>query len=217
MKNITKESIETVNNLVQSFKKGGIHINPANKGKFNALKAKSGKSTEELKHSKNPLTRRRATFAANSKKWKHKEGGSIEFLQPLIDKYQQGGNIHQKWDGDIEHLNRTNSDVNVDSLNNIIKQQQIKEANNVSPEYKKQLQQEAEWRKKNKPTYTTATGFKVYDSTPNNQLHKFENDYIEKPLHSIYDGYMKNIHPLIQDLGEKIRNLLPIRRYGERW
>ena len=54
------------------FKKGGIYIKPKNRGKFNALKKRTGKTTAELKHSKNPLTRKRATFAANAKKWKHK-------------------------------------------------------------------------------------------------------------------------------------------------
>jgi hypothetical protein len=49
-----------------------IHIKPENEGKFNATKKATGKSTEELKHSKNPLTRKRATFAANAKKWNHK-------------------------------------------------------------------------------------------------------------------------------------------------
>lgn len=53
------------------FKKGGIYIKPKNRGKFNALKKRTGKTTAQLKHSKNPLTRKRATFAANAKKWKH--------------------------------------------------------------------------------------------------------------------------------------------------
>lgn len=52
--------------------KSGIHINPANKGKFNALKKKTGKTTAELKKSQNQLTRKRATFAANAKKWDKK-------------------------------------------------------------------------------------------------------------------------------------------------
>lgn len=43
-----------------------------NRGKFNALKKRTGKTTEELTHSKNPLTRKRAIFAQNAKKWKHK-------------------------------------------------------------------------------------------------------------------------------------------------
>lgn len=48
----------------------GIHIKDENKGKFNATKERTGKSTEELTHSKNPVTRKRAIFAQNAKKWK---------------------------------------------------------------------------------------------------------------------------------------------------
>lgn len=54
-----------------SGKDSGIHINPKNRGKFNALKKRTGKTTEQLTHSKNPLTRKRAIFAQNSKKFKH--------------------------------------------------------------------------------------------------------------------------------------------------
>lgn len=51
--------------------KSGIHINPENKGKFTATKERTGKSTEELTHSKNPLTRKRANFARMVKRgWK---------------------------------------------------------------------------------------------------------------------------------------------------
>ena len=76
---------------------GGIHINPANKGKFNATKKRTGKTTEELTHSKNPLTRKRAIFAQNARKWKHQEGGNLfqdgtddlktRLLKPLPDKF----------------------------------------------------------------------------------------------------------------------------------
>lgn len=55
-----------------------IYIKPENKGKFTATKKATGKSTEELTHSKNPLTRKRAIFAQNAKKWKHQEGGLLE-------------------------------------------------------------------------------------------------------------------------------------------
>lgn len=54
------------------FEDGGIHIKKKNRGKFNALKKRTGKSTEELTHSKNPLTRKRAIFAQNAAKWNHK-------------------------------------------------------------------------------------------------------------------------------------------------
>ena len=42
-----------------------IKIKPENKGKFNATKKETGKTTEELTHSKNPITKKRAIFAQN--------------------------------------------------------------------------------------------------------------------------------------------------------
>lgn len=66
---IDKAIRDTINEVLNEKSKSGIHIDPKNKGKFNATKKRTGKSTEELKHSKNPLTRKRATFAQNVKKW----------------------------------------------------------------------------------------------------------------------------------------------------
>lgn len=54
-----------------------IRIKKKNRGKFTATKKRTGKTTEELTHSKNPLTRKRAIFAQNAKKWKHSEGGYL--------------------------------------------------------------------------------------------------------------------------------------------
>lgn len=64
--------IENLSNTILLLKKGGkpkIYIKPENRGKFNALKRRTGKTTEELTHSKNPLTRKRAIFAQNAAKW----------------------------------------------------------------------------------------------------------------------------------------------------
>lgn len=62
------------------LKKGsGIHIKKKNRGKFTEYCG--GKVTDECiqkaKKSKNPKLRKRATFAANARKWKHEEGGSV--------------------------------------------------------------------------------------------------------------------------------------------
>ena len=65
---------------------GSIHINPANRGKFNATKKRTGKTTEELTHSKNPLTRKRAIFAQNAAKWHHADGGPLNSLVSDINK-----------------------------------------------------------------------------------------------------------------------------------
>lgn len=58
---------------------GGIHINPENRGKFTETMRRTGKSAEELLHSPNPLTRKRAQFAINARKFNHKhdEGGNL--------------------------------------------------------------------------------------------------------------------------------------------
>ena len=75
-------------NIIDFLKKGsGIHIKPENKGKF--TKYCKGKVTSECiakgKRSSDPAVRKRATFAANARKWKHRSGGVI--------KVQEGGNI----------------------------------------------------------------------------------------------------------------------------
>ena len=61
------------------YGKSGIHIKKANRGKFTEYCG--GKVTNECiqrgKHSSNPKIRRRATFAANARRWKHSQGGVI--------------------------------------------------------------------------------------------------------------------------------------------
>ena len=73
---------------------GSIHINPANKGKFNATKKRTGKTTEELTHSKNPLTRKRAIFAKNAAKW-HANGGFLDEY-PTGFNYINNGGTHEE-------------------------------------------------------------------------------------------------------------------------
>lgn len=58
---------------IEFMKRGGIYIKPENRGKFNATKKRTGKTTEELAHSKNPLTRKRAIFALNARHWAKKK------------------------------------------------------------------------------------------------------------------------------------------------
>ena len=65
-------------NILEFLKKGsGIHIKKKNRGKFTSYCG--GKVTDECirkaKASGNPTLVKRATFAANARKWKHKDGG----------------------------------------------------------------------------------------------------------------------------------------------
>jgi len=64
--------------MARRRRKGGIKIKKANRGKLRkAAKVKKGKKIpvsklRALKKSKNPKTRKRATFALNARKWKKK-------------------------------------------------------------------------------------------------------------------------------------------------
>ena len=58
-------------------KGGGIHIKPENRGKFTALKKRTGKSATWFKEHGTPAQRKMATFALNARKWKHEDGGPL--------------------------------------------------------------------------------------------------------------------------------------------
>lgn len=85
--------------MVFKFKKGSkIYIKESQKGSF--TKYCKGKVTNECiqkgKNSPDPKIRKKATFAANSRKWKHKEGGkafvdgvNVLDSNPNIYKYQK--------------------------------------------------------------------------------------------------------------------------------
>lgn len=79
--------IPILNNNIESntqlFKKGGeIKIKKKNRGKFTSYCG--GTVTDECirkgKNSPDPKIRRRATFAANARTWKHFNGGKIKDL-----------------------------------------------------------------------------------------------------------------------------------------
>lgn len=79
------------------FAEGGdIHIKKKNRGKFTAYCG--GKVTSACiakgKRSSNPTTRKRATFAANARKW-HEYGGFLDGLNQL---YAEGGGLSRSKD-----------------------------------------------------------------------------------------------------------------------
>ena len=71
--------------------KSGIHIKKKNRGKFTEYCG--GTVTDACiargKNSPNPAIRKRATFAANARKWKHLQGGLL--------RYQIGGLLNQSY------------------------------------------------------------------------------------------------------------------------
>lgn len=77
---------EKIEILVQKLKNGsGIHIKKSKVGSF--TKYCNGKVTNECiqrgLHSSSPAIRKKANFARNSRKWKHKNGGILEKV-PIV-------------------------------------------------------------------------------------------------------------------------------------
>jgi hypothetical protein len=83
-KNILKSRLEAhmspedVDSYLSEYAKGGIHINPKNKGKFTAYAKSHGKGVQEMaatvlanKENYSPTIVKRANFARNAKKFKH--------------------------------------------------------------------------------------------------------------------------------------------------
>lgn len=95
---LNKEEQQKENGGTITMAKNGIHIKSENKGKFNATKKATGKTTEELTHSKNPITRKRAVFAQNASHWRKAEDG--DQIQPLNQpqQFQQNGQFQSQWD-----------------------------------------------------------------------------------------------------------------------
>ena len=56
---------------------GRIHIKPENRGKFTALKKRTGHSASWFKAHGTPAQKKMAVFALNAKKWNHADGGPL--------------------------------------------------------------------------------------------------------------------------------------------
>lgn len=80
---------------------GGIHINPANKGKFTASANHAGMGVQEYAHhvmgnpNASPLQRKRANFAIQAAKWHHAQGGPLDGIggdETSFVQYDEHGN-----------------------------------------------------------------------------------------------------------------------------
>ena len=95
--NANKSVIDKLSNVervdaIEAFKKGNkIHIKKENRGKFTDYCG--GKVTSECiqrgKNGSDPKIRRRATFAANVRTWKHQSGGILEDRSVEKQKYDE--------------------------------------------------------------------------------------------------------------------------------
>lgn len=71
--------LRTIEEVYNTYASGGkIHIKPENRGKFTALKKRTGHSASWFKEHGTPAQKKMAVFALNARKWKHDDGGPLE-------------------------------------------------------------------------------------------------------------------------------------------
>ena len=96
--------------LENAYKSGGkIHIKPENRGKFTALKKRTGHSASWFKAHGTPAQKKMAVFALNSKHWSHKraDGG---YLQDYGQSYELGG-VYDLSEEQVQELIRQGYEV----------------------------------------------------------------------------------------------------------
>ena len=70
--------LDSIRSGYNEYAKGGkIHIKPENRGKFTALKKRTGHSATWFKEHGTPAQKKMATFALNARHWKHGLGGNL--------------------------------------------------------------------------------------------------------------------------------------------
>ena len=140
--------------MIRFLKNGsGIHIKESQKGSF--TKYCKGKVTNECiqkgKNSPDPKIRKKATFAANARKWKHQDGG-------VIKKFAQGNKVNL-WQGlgnflnsnvgqglmsiGTNYLSTQSQNNQIDGQAESLKAQNEYNAQEVLSQLQKQSQQEA--------------------------------------------------------------------------
>ena len=120
-----------INKYGGMYAKGGIHINPANKGKFTASAQHAGMGTQEFarhvlanKEDYSSTQVKRANFAHNAAGWKHEMGGMQEYEMGGESEYNMLGNPDEP-----RPLNQKNAKVKAAIARNLNENPLVKDYN----------------------------------------------------------------------------------------
>ena len=96
---------------LNTFADGGkIYIKPENRGKFTVLKERTGKSATWFKEHGTPAQKKMATFALNSRKWKHDDGGPLDSLVADINRRSKADFVQRLLDSNRDYIQDWESD-----------------------------------------------------------------------------------------------------------
>lgn len=182
-KNLNLPLISINPNKIFSFKNGGIHIKKKNRGKFTDYCG--GKVTNSCisraKASGNPTLVKRATFAANARKWKHQQGGIL--------KGQTGLNFGSNFEkADIIQPNMIIPNFNIQDTSSPLQRYIISKPTIVEIPQIRQQQQDTQVQQS-----TSQPDVKI--SIPKNATQKIKNFFLSKGLSKeAVAGIMGNLY-----------------------
>lgn len=108
---LTMRYTGTMSPFGNTFADGGkIYIKPENRGKFTALKERTGKSATWFKEHGTPAQKKMATFALNSKHWSHADGGPLRSLVRSINKRSNADFVQRLLDPNRDYIQDWESD-----------------------------------------------------------------------------------------------------------
>ena len=185
---------------IQEKSNSGIEINPENKGKFTATKKRTGKSTEELTHSKNPLTRKRAIFAQNAKKWNKKKNANESTIGRIIREELENmsadtdtQNARPKWMDILDVINAA-------GVNHAPKVQQQPQTT-TKPESEPMQQQTQQQEPETQQTKASANEYQIGSYTFNPYTHTLAGS---NGSFRIRPQYSNILNALCQNMGEEV-------------
>lgn len=201
------------------YNKGGsIHIKPENRGKFTALKKRTGHSATWFKEHGTPAQRKMATFALNARKWhKHAYGGPFNDNPPIDENGMYYSQYYpEQWDllpdvrkqqivdtYNLQHLSNDMNNQNIQQIIDDVKFANSKEGqqiinNNITNRkneiiHQQQLAQEKQdFLEKHGPLITDA----VYNGPISSALKSIGNYSIQHFKNTLKDPYQTFIDDL---------------------
>lgn len=187
-KNLNLPLIPKNSDKIFSFKKGGIHIKKKNRGKFTDYCG--GKVTNsciaKAKASGNPTLVKRATFAANARKWKHQSGGILKGQFGL-----NFGSSFEKADIDQPEINLPN--FNMQNTSPLLQRYIISRPTTIElPQVEQQPVQQQNIQIQ-RPVSQQQENIKIF--TPKNTIQRIKNFFLNKGLSKeAVAGIMGNLY-----------------------
>lgn len=178
---------------------GGIHINPANKGKFTASAQRAGMGVQEFaahvlanKEDYSSTQVKRANFARNASKWNHQFGGNVnqdmDDQFPGLDIMQDGGQKLAEFMLRIPGLRRLGANM-LDQEEDFIPFNQ-----QATPQVIQQVPGQT--------TTTTTAGAPVSTTTKTTQSTSIPKEYTSNP---VYDQTSDKYDPSVLKTGDYVK------------